>query len=84
MFTLSDMFLKQLRKLQAALSYGHFYGRNRYGRCAEKASSMSIFHTMDPSAELRKQLFVKEAVKLFEYPPPETRRDLAVQFFLRF
>ena len=48
MFTLSDMFLKQLRTLQAALSYGHFYGRNRYGRCAGNASSMSIFRTMDP------------------------------------
>ena len=40
MFTLSDMFLSSLRKLKAALSYGHIYGRNCYGRCAGNASSM--------------------------------------------
>ena len=46
MFTLSDISLSSLTKLQAALSE-HFYERNRYGRCAGNASSMSFFRTMD-------------------------------------
>ena len=37
-----------LKKLKAALSCGHFYGRNRYGWGAGNALSMSIFSTMDP------------------------------------
>ena len=94
MFTLSDMFLKQFKETQSCLKLRTLLRKKPLWTMCWNASSMSIFRTMDPKAELRKQLFVKEAVKLlsirpllvahlFTYAPPRCRTSQYRRIFSR-